>query len=1565
MSNLLKDASILLTPTGYDNGRMNAIKPYKDLYGPELVANGDFSQGTQDWTFNTSGNNQWSVVNEKAVYNASSTDFIITNNVLTIGKKYLVSFDISDTNNSTIRLSVNSEAGGSFDDYTNGDGRYTKYITANTNYLRIGGSASGASFSIDNVSVVEDLSGDFTFSRNSAATRVNAQGLVENVQILSSELVSNGDFSQIGTEEVLNGNFSQEGSELVTNGDFATDSDWTLGAGWSISSGTANTDGTPSSEIRQNNVTSVGKQYKYSFTISNSGGGVIDARFRNKSLGTPILNFSNEGTYSGTFTSTGTFVDFVTLSGNTASFSIDNVSVKEVGQNWTFFGEAELTSQGARIYSSSGGQSYIVQSVAPLTISKSYKFSYEITDSTQGSLKLINVNGLSDFPIPSTIGTHTVYFTADNSSFFVYRNSGVTDVTITNISVKEVGQDWDLGTGWSIGEDKVVATDVDSTFLDQLNILTAGKLYKITYTILDYVSGSVRFRANLVNGSSNSANGTYTDYIVSAGTKFSLQGLNNFNGSITNISVKEITDDTDIPRINYSGFSYQDTLGSELVVNGDFSNGSANWFNPDGAATFSNNSVTINGGSGNRRINQLNVTSPTTSQFKLQYEITEKVGTSDLKVYTNNSGSAAYTIVPSTIGVHTFYFSSNLTTFYFNFSDSSGSITIDNVSVKEVTGQEVVPDSGCGSWLLEPQSTNLITYSEDFSQWNNFRSTLTPNETTSPNGTINAYLLEQDYPNTSIHGGLYSPQNVTTGVEYTYSFFVKKKEYSFIELAEAATSSLNVSTWFDVENGVVGNIGAGSTAQIENFGNGWYRCSISFTPAFTGSRNFSLYLSIANGSTVANIVGGAYIWGAQLEQQSYATSYIPTNGATNTRLQDIATNSGNSSLINSTEGVLYAEISALADDGTNRIISLSENGNLDNRVNIFYTSGSNKVKFVVRVNNSNVFDDTITLSDIVAYNKIALKYKENDFAIWINGIKETEQLSGSTYSENILDKLNFDQGSGSFPFYGNTKALAVYKEALTDANLRCLTYPPAVATTFDLDFDTIAEQFTFTRGSEATFVNEQGLIESTNQIGPELVTNGDFATDSNWSKGPNWTISDGKANSDGSSNGQILQSNVFEANKTYQVTFTATKVSGSGLIARAFYGSYETILSITESGTYTTKFTPNASTNGTLYFISSGLFVGSIDNVSVKEVISATNTPRIDYSTGAKAFLLEPQSTNYSQNSEQPSTWHSSGGVTITANAATSPEGIQNSSLVVNNTSSGNRYARNIFVFPSGSGLQTVTVGYFIKYYNNQWVRLKSDFFTGSPARSKSTYFDIQNGVIGTSDATHTAKIEDYGDGWYRCSITFDIDKSADSNGYVHIEAMDGDNSNTYAAIGQGYYAYGSQGEEFSYPTSYIPSGAAFTTRNQELCVDATPVINSEEGTLYAEIAALVDGGSTRSISLNDGTSNVVVIIRYRSDTNQIQYLIKDGINPDVGNTYTLTDSTNYSKIALKYKNNDITFWVDGSKIFTSTSPISLSNLNNLSFDTNGANPFFGNTKGLKYYPKALADVQLEDLTTI
>ena len=201
MSNLLKDASILLTPTAYENGRMNAIKPYKDLYGSELVTNGDFSNGLTDWVVDDG--TSWTNVNNTAFCDGNNG--LIKQNITSAQNKiYKVTFDTIATNSSGKELGVRID-GGTYSWNLYPTGTHTIYLTAgSSNYEGVLFYALGGwTGSIDNVSVVEDLSGDFTFSRGSAATRVNAQGLVENVQILSQELVSNGNFSQIGTEEVL------------------------------------------------------------------------------------------------------------------------------------------------------------------------------------------------------------------------------------------------------------------------------------------------------------------------------------------------------------------------------------------------------------------------------------------------------------------------------------------------------------------------------------------------------------------------------------------------------------------------------------------------------------------------------------------------------------------------------------------------------------------------------------------------------------------------------------------------------------------------------------------------------------------------------------------------------------------------------------------------------------------------------------------------------------------------------------------------------------------------------------------------------------------------------------------------------------------------------------------------------------------------------------------------------------------------------------------------------------------------------------------------------------------
>ena len=134
--------------------------------------------------------------------------------------------------------------------------------------------------------------------------------------------------------------------------------------------------------------------------------------------------------------------------------------------------------------------------------------------------------------------------------------------------------------------------------------------------------------------------------------------------------------------------------------------------------------------------------------------------------------------------------------------------------------------------------------------------------------------------------------------------------------------------------------------------------------------------------------------------------------------------------------MLYVEITDLANDNTYKRISISD-GTTSNRVVIGTNNSSNSLRCFVGASGSLQFDNIVSISDITANNKIALKYKADDFALWINGIEVATDTSGSTPTG--LDTLRLEGASAAFPLYGKAKCVAVYKEALTDAELTCLT----------------------------------------------------------------------------------------------------------------------------------------------------------------------------------------------------------------------------------------------------------------------------------------------------------------------------------------------------------------------------------------------------------------------------------------------------------------------------------------------------------------------------------------------
>ena len=342
-------------------------------------------------------------------------------------------------------------------------------------------------------------------------------------------------------------------------------------------------------------------------------------------------------------------------------------------------------------------------------------------------------------------------------------------------------------------------------------------------------------------------------------------------------------------------------------------------------------------------------------------------------------------------------------------------------------------DDANGALLLENSATNLIAYSEDFSNasWSK-GGTSVVSGVSSPDGATNAFKLVEN-ATTGVHS-VYRATPTLGAVDYSYSVFAKASGNTTFRIQVYDGTHFRYAL-FNLNTGVAYNETLLNSSDIKLFANGYYKCSINFTAS--AGVGFS-YIQLIDGSNNISYTGdgtsGVYIYGAQLEQGSYATSYIKTVGTTQTRVADTATGSGSSTVINSSEGVLYAEISALANDTVTKTISLSD-GSSNNKIELFYFGG---VAIYTNVFVGGVSQGFLSKSiDITNYIKVAYSYKLNNTALWVNGVKVA--TDNSVNMPIALSELNFDNGTGSNPFYGKTKSVQVYTTALSDAELTSLT----------------------------------------------------------------------------------------------------------------------------------------------------------------------------------------------------------------------------------------------------------------------------------------------------------------------------------------------------------------------------------------------------------------------------------------------------------------------------------------------------------------------------------------------
>ena len=315
----------------------------------------------------------------------------------------------------------------------------------------------------------------------------------------------------------------------------------------------------------------------------------------------------------------------------------------------------------------------------------------------------------------------------------------------------------------------------------------------------------------------------------------------------------------------------------------------------------------------------------------------------------------------------------------------------------------------CPSLLLEPSRTQLIKYSEYFGGWNSGTFTPIISGITSPQGVNNAYTL----PFTNSAGSnIYTFATLSSTNEHIFSIYAK---------VGSGTKTFRVRAEYGGTSVTSSDFTATTT---------WQRFEFAFTPTAT---NIVAYIFNGSNGEQSNLE----VWGAQCEQGSYPTSYIPNHsGGSVTRGGDNCF-TNNNSLLEQTSATYFLETTPIG-ILSNNLIEVRGNGSTSNRV-VLQTNANGSIRVLVRTQGSSILDQNV--ASAVSQNtkvKVALKYTPSNISFFVDGVKKID----TDLSVDFSPELNGLDLEGSVT--ANDDALKQHQflffpEALSDTDCEILT----------------------------------------------------------------------------------------------------------------------------------------------------------------------------------------------------------------------------------------------------------------------------------------------------------------------------------------------------------------------------------------------------------------------------------------------------------------------------------------------------------------------------------------------
>lgn len=347
-------------------------------------------------------------------------------------------------------------------------------------------------------------------------------------------------------------------------------------------------------------------------------------------------------------------------------------------------------------------------------------------------------------------------------------------------------------------------------------------------------------------------------------------------------------------------------------------------------------------------------------------------------------------------------------------------------------------------------------------------------------------------------------------------------------------------------------------------------------------------------------------------------------------------------------------------------------------------------------------------------------------------------------------------------------------------------------------------------------------------------------------------------------------------------------------------------------------------------------------NASGLVVDNTTDIPRIDYSKGAGAILAEVASTNQIRYSEDFSNalWLTPG-VTRTSSTGTNPRGESATIYAIQGAAAQGGLEANMASAATGNGVGV-----------SCWVRKKDGVGTTN----------VEIG-FGDSSSTSTTTVSVGGD-WQR--IKYESTGFTGANRfYIDAEGIAADDTiEVWGAQVEKTAGTGQLGRV----SSYIPTTSASVTRARDNYLNGgdTTLIGAQEGVLYMEAATFANVGSKAiALSAANSAANRVVIF-YSNTSNTIQGRVQASTSTTIPINGTVTDNTDFNKIAFKYKTGDLALWINGSEVATSTTAFTFdAALSELAFDQgNGTLHMDGLVKQVIVFKEALSDSELTALTS-